>query len=394
MWWKSRVLLFLGVLSLVLAFTGCSDQQATSFERPPAPVTVASAVSRDVPVYLDAVGTTVAREMVAIQPQVSGRITQIHFVDGAYVKRGNPLFTIDPRPYQAAVHSAEATVAEKEAALEFAKIEFERVANLIETKAISQQDFDARQNAVHVAEAQLKQSRAQLETARINLDYCFIRSPIEGRAGQRLIDLGNIVSANAEQPLLTIQRLDPIYADFSIPENDLTSVQTNMQRGTLKVEIRLPDESQTRDASVPVREGSLTFLDNAVQNGTGTVKLRATIPNNDHVFWPGRFVKVRLVLSTHQNAVVVPAIAPQMSAKGMFVYVVKQDATTELRPVTLGQRQDELVVIAEGVQVGERVVVSGQLGVTPGGKVRIDETAAPMAGTEARPPDSAKGGES
>ncbi|MCI0415767.1 efflux RND transporter periplasmic adaptor subunit [bacterium] len=368
-----RILIPLAALALAVDLLGCGDKQAQSFERPPAPVTVDEAVSKDVPVYLDAVGTSVAREMVSIQPQVSGRITQIHFVDGAYVRRGAPLFTIDPRPYQAEVHVAEAMIAEKEAALEFAKIEFERVANLIETKAISQQDYDTRKNAVQVAEAQLKHSRAQLETARINLDYCFIRSPIEGRAGQRLVDLGNIVDANEEQPLLTIQRMDPIYADFTIPENDLSAVQNNMKSGTLKVEARLPESTEN------AREGSLTFLDNAVQNGTGTVKLRATIPNTDHRFWPGRFVNVRLILSTKQDAVVIPATAPQMSAKGTFVYVIKQDSTAELRPVTLGQRQDDQVVIAEGLQSGERVVVSGQLGVTPGGKVRIDQSPAPMA---------------
>ena len=377
-----RILIILSALALAVDLLGCGEKQAPSFERPPAPVTVGAAVTRDVPVFLDAVGTSVAREMVSIQPQVSGRITQIHFVDGAYVKRGAPLFTIDPRPYQAEVHVAEAMIAEKQAALEFAKIEFDRVANLIETKAISQSDYDTRKNAVQVADAQLKHSRAQLETARINLDYCFIRSPIEGRAGQRLVDLGNIVDANVEEPLLTIQRMDPIYADFTIPENDLTAVQTNMRRGTLKAEIRLPDDAAS------AREGSLTFLDNAIQNGTGTVKLRATIPNEDHHFWPGRFVNVRLILSTHQNAVVIPATAPQMSAKGTFVYVIKQDSTAELRPVTLGQQQADLVVIAEGLQPGERVVVNGQLGVTPGGKVRIDQAPTPVAGTQAGPTKS------
>jgi membrane fusion protein, multidrug efflux system len=383
-----RILMILAAIALAIDMLGCGENKAPSFERPPAPVTVGAAESRDVPVYLDAVGTSVAREMVSIQPQVSGRITQIHFVDGAYVKRGTPLFTIDPRPYQAAVHVAEATIAERKAALEFAKIEFDRVKNLIETKAISQQDYDTRKNAVDVAEAQLKHSRAELETAKINLSYCFIHSPIEGRAGQRLVDLGNIVEANDEQPLLTIQRMDPIYADFTIPESDLTAVQVNMRRGTLKTEIRLPD-----DASV-TREGSLTFLDNAVQNQTGTVKLRATIPNEDHRFWPGRFVKVRLVLSTQQDAILIPATAPQMSAKGTFVYVVKQDSTAELRPVTLGQRQDDLVVIAEGLQPGERVVVSGQLGVTPGGKVRVDQAPTPVAGTNAGSTKPGTGAES
>jgi membrane fusion protein, multidrug efflux system len=383
-----RILIILAALALAIDLLGCGENKAPSFERPPAPVTVSAAEERDVPVYLDAVGTSVAREMVSIQPQVSGRITKIHFEDGAYVKRGAPLFTIDPRPYQAEVHVAEAMIAEKKAALEFAKIEFDRVKNLIETKAISQSDYDTRKNAVEVAEAQLKHSRAQLETAKINLSYCFIHSPIEGRAGQRLVDLGNVVDANEEKSLLTIQRMDPIYADFTIPENDLTAVQVNMRRGTLKTEIRLPDDAST------VREGSLTFLDNAVQSGTGTVKLRATIPNEDHRFWPGRFVKVRLVLRTEQDAILIPATAPQMSAKGTFVYVVQQDSTAELRPVTVGQQQEDLVVISEGLQPGERVVVSGQLGVTPGGKVRVDQGATPVAGKQSRSASGGTGAES
>ena len=198
-----------------------------------------------------------------------------------------------------------------------------------------------------MAEAQVQQSQAAVETARLNLEYCTIRSPIDGRAGQRLVDIGNVVAANTGS-LLVIERLDPIYADFTITENDLTAVQRNMQSGTLKVEVRLPDEPDKP------RDGKLTFLDNAVQEGTGTVKLRATIPNGDHYFWPGRFVKVRLVLSTLHGAVLVPAAAPQISAKGPFVYVIKEDSTAELRPVKLGQRQDEFVVVEEGLSLGSR----------------------------------------
>lgn len=175
---------------------------------------------------------------------------------------------------------------------------------------MSQEEYDLKKNAVDVAAAQVEQSEAAVQTAKLNLEYCFIRSPIDGRAGQRLVDTGNVVTANSGS-LLTIQRLDPVYADFTVPENDLPAVQRNMARGSLKVEVRLPDEPGEP------RIGTLTFLDNAVQDGTGTVKLRATIPNNDHRFWPGRFVKIRLVLDTLQEAVLVPAAAPQASARGL-----------------------------------------------------------------------------
>lgn len=371
------------LLGLALIFAGlaaCNKKPEANFERPPAPVTVARAVARDVPVYIDAVGKTVAREVVSVQPQVSGRITQIHFTDGANVKIGDLLFTIDPRPYQAQLDQAEANVAQAEAALSLAKVNFARVEKVSDPRAVSRQDFDARKNAVETAEATLKQSRAAVENARLNLEYCTIRSPINGRAGQRAVDVGNVVSAN-NGSLLVIQRLDPIYADFTVTESELSGVQRNMAKQALKVEVRLPD-----DGTEP-REGKLTFLDNSVQEGSGTVKLRATLNNNDRSFWPGRFVKVRLILQTQRDAVLVPADAPQLSAKGPFVYVVKPDSSAELRPVKVGQRQEDLIVIKDGLKADERVVVSGQLGVTPGGKVRVLQPTDPAkAAPSANPP--------
>lgn len=371
------------LLGLALIFAGlaaCNKKPEANFERPPAPVTVARAVARDVPVYIDAVGKTVAREVVSVQPQVSGRITQIHFTDGANVKIGDLLFTIDPRPYQAQLNQAEANVAQAEAALSLAKVNFARVEKVSDPRAVSRQDFDARKSAVESAEATLKQNRAAVENARLNLEYCTIRSPINGRAGQRAVDVGNVVSAN-NGSLLVIQRLDPIYADFTVTESELSGVQRNMAKQALKVEVRLPD-----DGTEP-REGNLTFLDNSVQEGSGTVKLRATLNNNDRSFWPGRFVKVRLILQTQRDAVLVPADAPQLSAKGPFVYVVKPDSSAELRPVKVGQRQEDLIVIKDGLKADERVVVSGQLGVTPGGKVRVLQPTDPAkAAPSANPP--------
>jgi multidrug efflux system membrane fusion protein len=348
----------------VLALYGCGKETPASLERPPAPVTVATAVARDVPIYIEAVGKIVPREVVDIQPQVSGRITKVHVADGADVKAGEVLFTIDPRPFQAQLNQAEANVAQAQAALNLAKINFARVESVTDPRAVSRQDYDTKKNAVEVAEAQLGQARAAVETARLNLEYCTIRSPIQGRAGQRLADAGNIVMAN-NTSLLIIQRLDPIYAEFTVPENELTEVQQNMARRSLRVEVRLPDEPDRG------REGKLTFVDNSVQDGTGTVKLRATIENKDRRFWPGRFAKVRLILDTQQQAVLIPAGAPQMSAKGSFVYVVKSDSVAELRPVTTGQLQGDLIVIDKGLKAGEQVVTSGQLGVTPEGKVQI-----------------------
>lgn len=365
----------------LLLLGGCTNGAAADQktggapQRPPAVVTVAAAVAQDVPVYVDEVGRCVAREAVSVQPQVSGRITEIHFTDGGDIKKGDLLFTIDPRPYEAQLHSAEATLAQQKAALDLAKLQFQRAADLIGTKAIAQQDYDTRKNAVDVAAAQVRQSEAAIETARLNLEYTAIRSPINGRAGHRLVDIGNVVATNTGS-LLSIQRVDPIYADFTVTENELSEVRRHMSKGELKTEVRLPDELDR-----PLI-GDLTFLDNEVQDTTGTVVLRATVPNVNHRLWPGQFVKVRLVLNTLRSAVLVPSVAPQMSAKGSFIYVVKDDGTAELRPVKLGQRQGDLMVVEQGVQPGERVITSGQLTVMPGAKVRVNQQNADSGATQ------------
>jgi multidrug efflux system membrane fusion protein len=354
------------VCAITLVLTGCTKNAAPSFDRPPAPVTVASAVSQNVPYYLDEVGRCVAREVVSVQPEVSGRITEIHFTDGADLKKGEALFTIDPRPFQAQLNAAEANLVQSRAALDFAKIQFERVKDLVESRAIARQDYDTRKNAVDLAEAQVKQNEAAVDSARLNLEYTAIRSPIDGRAGHRLVDVGNVVTAN-NSTLLNIERLDPIYADFTVTENDFSAVQLHTTKGNLKVEVRLPDEPDKPFV------GQLTFLDNAVQSASGTVLLRATVPNGAHRLWPGRFVNVRLILAMKPGAVLVPAASPQDSAKGPFVYVVKDDSTAEARPVKLGQRQGDLIVVEDGLKPGERVILNGQIAVTPGGKVRVDQ---------------------
>ncbi|HZI49312.1 MAG TPA: efflux RND transporter periplasmic adaptor subunit [Pyrinomonadaceae bacterium] len=382
----------------------CGSKAQPSFERPPAPVEVTEATSQDVPTYLDAIGKTVAREVVSIQPQVSGRITGIHFTDGANVEKGQLLFTIDPSPFDANLKQAqanlsrstalkkqaEANLAREEAQAKWGLVQVNRYAKLVEQGVVAREQYEelranydslkataeAARATVNSAAEAMKVDAAAVDKAKVDLSYCYIHAPIAGRAGQRLVDIGNVVNPGGSNngngsngsngnALLIIEKLDPIYADFTISQNNLTQVQQEMRAGTLKTEVRLPDAP---DAMVA---GQLTFLDVAVQNSTGQLNLRATIPNTDHRFWPGRFVNIRLILSTIHQAVLVPAIAPQNSAKGTFVYVVKPDSTAEQRPVTLGQRQGDLIVVETGVQAGERVVTNGQLGVTPGGKVQV-----------------------
>jgi membrane fusion protein, multidrug efflux system len=337
---------------------------------PPPLVTVVRATAQDVPRYLDEIGRNAAFESVVITPQVSGRIVERHFQDGENLRPGQLLFVIDPRPYKAQVDSAQATLAQAKAALDLAKIQFARDEEVIGSNAISKQDYDTKKNTVDVDQAQVEAAEAALETAKINLDYCYIHSPIDGRAGARMVDVGNVVQPNTTS-LLSIQRLDPIYADFTITEGDLPTVQKEMSNGTLKAAVRLPS-----DAENAARRGRVEFLDNTVQTGTGTVNLRATLGNSDHHFWPGQFVDVKLVLSTERGAVLVPNQAAQISQRGPFVYVVKSDDTAELRPVKLGQRQGDQVVVTEGIAPNERVVVAGQMLIRPGGKVRVDGNSA------------------
>jgi membrane fusion protein, multidrug efflux system len=405
-------ILFVAAFSLA-SFAGCTNKAAQQgFERPPAPVSVTKAVMQDVPTYIDAIGKTVAREVVSIQPQVSGRITKIHFTDGANVKKGDLLFTIDTRPFEANVRQAQANVtrdlalkkqaeanlARDMAQAKWGEVQVKRYGELVEGGVVPREQFEqlransdslnatveADRAAVHSAEESIKVDTAAVERAKVDLSYCFIRAPIDGRAGQRLVDVGNVVNpggssggststansgsgtSGSSNSLLVIERVDPIYADFTISQNDLDNVRQQMREGSLQTQVRLPDS----DESVT---GQLTFLDNAVQNTTGQVNLRATIANEGHRFWPGRFVNIRLVLGTIHGAVLVPAGAPQMSAKGSYVYVVKADSTAEQRQVTLGQRQGDLVVVEKGVEAGEQIVTNGQLGVTPGGKVRIEQ---------------------
>ncbi|MGA7293099.1 MAG: efflux RND transporter periplasmic adaptor subunit [Terriglobales bacterium] len=352
---------------------------------PPPLVTVVRATAQDVPKYLDEIGHNAAFESVTVTPQVGGRIVERHFQDGENLKKGQLLFVIDPRPFKAQLDAAQASVAQAKAALDLARIQFARDEEVIGDHAISKQDYDTKKNAVDVDQALVESAEAALETAQLNLEYCYIHSPIDGRAGARLVDVGNVVQANTSS-LLSIQRLDPIYADFTITESDLPEVQRQMSHGVLEAAVRLPSDPENA-----ARPGRVEFLDNSVQNGTGTVNLRATLTNRQHHFWPGQFVDVKLVLATEKAAVLIPNQAAQISQKGPFVYVVKSGDTAELRPVKLGQRQGDDVVVTEGLTANERVVVAGQMLVRPGGKVRVDSTNGEVshAGTEA---GSANGG--
>src|SRR5438874_2888134 len=319
---------------------------------PTRPVLVAKVISKDVPLYLDEIGTCAAYETVQVQAQVSGQIIARHFQDGADVKKGDLLFTIDPRPFQAALQQAQA-----QAALD--QVTLKRQTELRARNVTAPQDFDT-------AQANARKSEAAAAAAQVNVDFCYIKSPINGRAGLRLVDVGNIVSGNTGSGavLLTIQGLDPIYTDFTVAETDLALVRTYLGGPNVKVQTYSPDEK------IPPRVGDLYFIDTAVQPGSGTVKARGVTPNPDHALWPSEFVRVRFILDTIKDARLVPQQAVQISQNGPFIFVMKPDNTVDLRPVKPGQRQDgDLMVVESGIEPGETVVVTGQLALAPGTKV-------------------------
>jgi multidrug efflux system membrane fusion protein len=312
-------------------------------------VSVAKVITKDVPVYLDEIGTCAAYETVLVQAQVSGVIITRNFQDGSDVKKGDLLFTIDPRPYQAALDQAKA-----QAALD--QLNLKRQEDLRARKVISQQDYDT-------AVANAQKSQAATQAAQVNLDWCYIKSPINGRVGLRNVDVGNLVGPSTP-PLVTILGLDPIYTDFTVAETDLALVRKYLGGPNVKVQTWSPD------AKIAPRTGDLYFIDNAVQPGSGTVKARAVTPNPDRALWPSEFVRVRFILDNIKDARLVPAQAVQISQSGPFVFVVKADNTVDLRPVKPGQRQDgDLTVIESGVEPDETVVVTGQLALAPGTKI-------------------------
>src|SRR6266478_4331338 len=330
----------------------------------PRPASVAKVITKDVPLYLDEIGTCAAYETVQVQAQVSGVITGRHFQDGSDVKKGDLLFTIDPRPFQAVLDQAKAQA-------ELDQVTLKRQEDLRARKVISQQDYDT-------AVANAQKSQASTEAAQVNLDWCFIKSPINGRVGLRTVDVGNLVGPSTP-PLVSILGLDPIYTDFTVAENDLPLVRKYLGGPNVKVQTYLAD------GSIAPRTGDLYFIDNAVQPGSGTVKARGVTPNPDRALWPSEFVRVRFILDILKDATLVPSQAVQVSQSGPFVFVVKPDNTVDLRPVTPGQRQaGDLTVIESGVKADETVVVTGQLALSPGAKIAPQPYAAQPPATPER----------
>ncbi|GAB4482873.1 MAG: efflux RND transporter periplasmic adaptor subunit [Thermodesulfovibrionales bacterium] len=320
---------------------------------------------------ISAIGTVEPSSTVAVRAQVGGTLTRVHFAEGKDVRRGDLLFTIDPRPHEAALRQAEAALARSAAQLENARAEERRYEELVRKGYVAQTQYEQVRTNAQALEATVQADRAVVENAKLNLGYCFIRSPLDGRTGSLMVHEGNLIKANADSPMVTIHQVQPVHAGFSVPEKNLPEIKKYMTAGSLRVEA-----FAAKDDPEPA-VGRLTFIENAVDPATGTIKLKASFENRGRKLWPGQFVNVVITLSMLRDATVVPTAAVQTGQQGQFVFVVKQDQTAEVRPVTIGPLYQDLAVVEKGLQPGERVVTDGQMRLMPGATVEIKQPQAP-----------------
>jgi multidrug efflux system membrane fusion protein len=360
------------LVACLLFLSGCSRNSSSgstpSAQRAPqqaAPVTVAVATERDVPVQLQAIGHAVPFATVAVRSQVDGTLERVDFKEGDQVKQDEPIFAIDTRPYEAALNQAKGTLEKDTALSRNAAVEERRNASLLKEGIVSQDTYDQSRANAEALKATLVADKAAVESAQLQLSYCSIRSPIDGRIGTLQINAGNVVKKQ-DTVLVTINQLKPIYVDFSVPEQELPRIRDYAAvAGKLKVETHVSGHEQHSPG------GELAVINNTVDASTGTILLRAVFPNDREMLWPGQFVNTVLTLTTQTNAVIVPSQAVQVGQQGEFVFVVKPDMTVEARPVTIGNRVSEEIVLNQGVQAGEQVVTGGQLRLAPGVKVQI-----------------------
>ena len=356
-------------LAIAGGLAACKAEEEAP-KRPPVPVLVAEARREAAPLEIAATGTVESRSTVAVSARVGGEILRIHFGEGDEVKKGQPLFTIDPRPFQTALAEAQAGLERNRVLADNASREAARYAELVEKDFVTREEYDRVQAQARALQAGLAANRAAVADARLQLEYASIRAPIAGRAGAVLVHPGNNVKAN-DQPLVILHQMEPVDVRFPVPQRDLAEVRRRAAAGALEV--------TAREQGGASRVGRLTFVDNAVDGATGTIQLKATFDNADRALWPGQLVEVSLRLG-EEEAVVAPEAAVQSGQQGDFVFVVKADNTVESRPVKIARSMGGRVVIAEGLEGGETVVTDGQLRLTPGAQVVVKTAgAAPAA---------------
>ena len=355
----------LGLLLLAVFSSACSKEKSGKPTSAPLPVTVGTTIQKTVPVQLRAIGNVQAYSTVSVKSKVGGELVRVHFTEGQDVKKGELLFTIDPRPYEAALKQAEANLERNLALAKNAQEDVRRYEFLIQKGVVARQQYEKFRTDSDALEATVLADRAAVENAKIQLGYCSIHSPIDGRTGSLIIQQGNIIKAE-DINLVVINQVIPIYVAFSIPEQFLPEIKKYMASGKLQVEAIVPMNEERPE------RGVITFIDNTVDINTGTIRLKGTFANHQEKLWPGQFVNLVLTLTTEPNAIVVPSQAIQTGQEGQYVFVVKQNLTVESRPVVAGRTVNGETVVQKGLRADEKVVTDGQLRLYPGAKVEIN----------------------
>lgn len=350
-------------LLLALLLAGCSSSNGKPQPRS-VPVVAETADQKNIPLQIKTIGNVEAYNFVQIKALAGGEVEGVYFREGQDVKKGALLFKIDPRPYEAALKQAEAALARDAAQARNAEEQAKRYAVLVQKDYVPKEQYEQIRANAEALSAAVEADKANVDNARLQLSYCTIKSPINGRAGAVLVNAGNVIKAN-DLVMTTINQIVPIYVTFSIPEQNLSDVKKHSAQRDLGIEALIPGDEKR-----PAR-GELTFIDNAVNTTTGTIKLKGTFENQDRRLWPGQFMDVILTLATEPNRVIVPSQAVQTGQQGQYLYVIKSDMTAELRPVTPGRIFQTWTIIEKGVTPGEKVVTDGQLRLTPGAKVEI-----------------------
>ena len=368
------------VLTALLALAACSRGKASAaLTNPPVPVLAATVEQKDMPVELQAIGSVEAYSSVTVKTQVTGELTGVYFKEGQDVNKGDLLFTLDKRPFEADLKKQEATLAHDIAQAKLAHLDAERYDGLYKQGVVSKQQYDQAAANAEALDAAVQADKAAVDNAKVQLVYCSIYSPINGRTGTLMIHQGNMIKANDTPFLININQVQPIYVAFTVPEQYLADIKRFASAGKLPVQAIIQGDNR------PI-VGKLSFIDNTVDAATGTIKLKGEFANADRRLWPAQFVNVTLVLHTQPNAVVVPSQAVQNGQQGQFVFVIKPDKTVEMRPVTVNRTSTGQSIIDAGVRPGEQVVTDGQLRLVPGSRIEIKQSIAPATAPAGAPP--------
>ncbi|MCE5194145.1 MAG: efflux RND transporter periplasmic adaptor subunit [Nitrospiraceae bacterium] len=360
----------LGISLLIFSVSfiaACSGGKPDKGKTMPVPVLVASVSKETVPVQINAIGNIEAYSTVSIKARVNGELTAVHFQEGKDVNKGDLLFTIDPRPYKAALDSAKANLLKDTALYKKAEEDEKRYSELYKEQLVSRSQYEQIFANAEALKATVEADKAAVENAELQLSYCTIHAPISGKTGSLLFNKGNQIKANDDKAMVVINQLQPTYVNFSVPEQNFPEIKKYMSKGSLKIEAVVAKDYQDTE------KGTLSFIDNAVDASTGTIRIKGTFANKSKRLWPGQFVNVVMTLTTQPDAIVVPLQAVQTGQSGQYVFVVKNDMTVEMRPVVANRSFNDKAVIEKGLQPNEKVVTDGQMKLIPGVKIEIKD---------------------